>query len=239
MIRETIRVIGTLSLLIFITACGSHDNRNQSMWDNPSYSSEDVNLGQPFVLGAGDNIEVKFYYTPELNQKMTIRPDCFISMQLIDETKACGIQVKELTDILTKKYSGVLRDPELTVIVDASAGQNVYVGGEINQPGLFPIHGRMSALQAVIQAGGVKNTAELKNVVILRKGTNNKTKFILANLDAAMESSPEYKGVYLSPFDIVYVPKSHIAKLSELVSQYFTKLIPISYNVGYSWFHGI
>lgn len=67
---------------------------------------------------------------------------------MIDELKAEGLTPSELDSILTEKYSKTLRHPEVAVIVKEFAGQKVYIGGEVNSPGLIPISGKLTSLQA-------------------------------------------------------------------------------------------
>ena len=53
---------------------------------------------EAYVLQPGDNLDVKFYYNPELNENVTIRPDGKISLQLIDELAAAGLTPTQLDE---------------------------------------------------------------------------------------------------------------------------------------------
>ena len=85
----------------------------------------------PYVIHAGDQLDIKFFYNPELNESVVVRPDGKISLQLIDEIQAAGLQPAELDQKLTDLYSRELKKPVLTVIVRSFTGQRVYVGGEV------------------------------------------------------------------------------------------------------------
>jgi protein involved in polysaccharide export with SLBB domain len=82
-----------------------------------------------YLFELGDVIEIKFFYNPELNERVTIRPDGKISLQLIDEVEAVGLTPSELDKNLTEKYSEVLNNPEVAVIVKEFTRQKVFVGG--------------------------------------------------------------------------------------------------------------
>ena len=102
-----------------------------------------------YVIHAGDQLDIKFFYNPELNESVTVRPDGKISLQLVDEIQAAGLQPSELDQRLTELYSHELKKPVLTVIVRSFTGQRVYVGGEVNRQGLITLQPGLTALQAV------------------------------------------------------------------------------------------
>jgi protein involved in polysaccharide export with SLBB domain len=185
-----------------------------------------------YLLQVGDAIDIKFFYNSELNESVIIRPDGKISLQLIDEVVAAGLTPSELDGVLTDKYSQRLRYAEVAVIVKEFAGLRVYVGGEVNATGLIPMRGELTVLQAILQAGGYKDTAELKNVVILRnKGTQDPL-FISLNLKQDLTTRTANNDILLKPCDIVFVPKTSIAKLGEFVDQYVNELVPAALSFG-------
>ncbi len=190
-----------------------------------------------YVLMPEDEIEVKFHYQPEFNDRMKIRPDGKISLQLIDEVKASGLTPIELDKVLSEKYSNVLVQPELTVIVRNFSGRNVFVGGEVGAPGMIPIKGPLTALQAILQAGGLKNTSELKNIILLRNQGSKQPMFAKINLNEGMNHTLGKNDIYLKPFDIVFVPKSDIATVNQFIEQYINKMIPNLAKAGFSWIY--
>ena len=190
----------------------------------------------PYLIQPGDNLDIKFFYNPELNETITVRPDGKISLQLIDDIVASGLQPSELDKILTKKYSRELRKPVLTVIVRTFASQRIFVGGEVVRPGLISLAPGMDPVQAVFQAGGIRETAQLKETILIRKGENNEPIPIRLDLDAAMAGNGIGAKFQLQPNDIVYVPKSPIAKANLWVSQYIQQLLLFngwSFGFGY------
>jgi protein involved in polysaccharide export with SLBB domain len=83
-------------------------------------------------------------------------------------------------------------------------------------PGLVPLNGDLTVLAAIFQAGGFRPTAKTDSVVLVRdsgKGSPAATKI---KLDDVFLSTPHTK---LKPFDVVFVPKSRIAKLNQWVDQ--------------------
>ncbi len=190
-----------------------------------------------YVLMPEDEIEVKFHYQPEFNERMKIRPDGMISLQLIDEVKASGLTPNQLDAVLSEKYSTMLVKPELTVIVRNFSGRNIFVGGEVGSPGVIPIKGPLTALQAILQAGGLKDSSELKNIIILRNQGSKQPLFARINLDEGVNHTLGKNDIYLQPFDVVFVPKTLVATAGQFVEQYINKLIPNLSKAGFSWIY--
>ncbi len=196
-------------------------------------------MSNEYVLQLGDVMVIKFFYNSELNEEVTIRPDGKISLQLIDEIMAFGLTPSELDNLLTEKYSKILSHANIAVIVRTFAGQRVYVGGEVKSPGMIPSTGNLTSLQAIVQAGGFKDTAELKSIVILRNQGTDKPLFRTVDLSEDLTTHITHNDIKLRPNDVVFVPKSNIAKMNQFVDQYIDKLIPVSLNMGFSWLYNL
>ena len=179
----------------------------------------------PYFIQPGDKLDIKFFYNPEINESITVRPDGKISLQLIDEVQAAGLKPSQLDKVLTERYAYELKKPVITVIVRSFGGQRIFVGGEVNRQGLITIAGNMTPLQAVFNAGGFRETANPASAIIIRKGLDNRPVPIEINLDDAMEGKTGSADFLLQPDDVVYVPKSAIAKANKFVNQYIENLL--------------
>jgi len=173
-----------------------------------------------YRIQPGDQMDIKFFFNPELNETVFVRPDGKISLQLIDDIRAAGLTPSQLDADLTRKYAQELRKPAITVIVKSFTGQQVYVGGEVANPSLVNLTAGMTALQAVINAGGFRDTAKLEEVLIIRNGWAEAPIPIRANL-----TQPIANDVNLQPHDIVYVPRTWIADANLFVRQYIRDLL--------------
>jgi len=195
-------------------------------------TSADLSLmsgsNREYRLQVGDEIQLKFYLSPELNQDVIVRPDGRISLQLLDDVAAVGLTPLELDRVVTEGYRTELRDPQITVILKKLAAK-VYVGGEVRQPRFVEHSGSLTALQAVFEAGGFMDTAEPSSVILLRR--LNGDKGMAAKLDLKKVMNAEAEDIALMPSDTIFIPKSTIAEVNLFVEQYITKLIPIPFNV--------
>jgi polysaccharide export outer membrane protein len=189
-----------------------------------------------YRIGPGDQLDIRFFFQPELDAKVTVRPDGRVSLQLVGDVGAAGRTVPELRDALTRAYAGELLDPTITVILAAS-GARVYVDGEVGRPGALPYVHRMSVLEAVAEAGGLRDTAGGRHILVIRRSAPGGAPTVLqVNYGKALHGAPG-PAVDLLPSDIVYVPRSNIAKVNRWVDQYLRKNIPIPLTLG--WYRGI
>ncbi len=189
-----------------------------------------------YRIHPGDQMDIKFFFNPELNETVLVRPDGKISLQLIDDVQAAGLTATQLDEELTRRYAQELRKPAVTVIVRTFTGRQVYVGGEVGNPGLINLGLGMTALQAVINAGGFKDTARPGAVIVIRKGPDNRPMPVRVDLDQALDTESAEGDFPLQPQDIVYVPRTWIAQANLFVKQYIQDLIlyrGISLGFGY------
>ena len=146
----------SLALALVFVSCTSHHTPVVGQ-SNPSTNVQSKTQRQvipEYRLQRGDEIEIKFFYNPSLNERLIIRPDGKISLQLIDELLVAELTPAQLDKILTRRYATELKQPELTIIVRSFVGQRVYVGGEVTTPQLVPLTGKMTALESIFRAGG-------------------------------------------------------------------------------------
>jgi len=199
-------------------------------------ASSDDEPSAEYALRVGDNLDVKFFYDPQLNENVVIRPDGRISLQLIGDVVAAGRTPTELTEALRERYDAVLREPEVAVIVRQFARGKVYVGGEVAKPGIIELDGTLSALQAIMQSGGFTTGAEERSVVLLRnRGSNEPATFQTVNLHDQLERI-RYTDVMLEPSDVLYIPQKQIAQAAEFFEEYVNKIVPIYRNMGLNFF---
>lgn len=199
-------------------------------------------VGRPvltaYILQPGDVVSVKFFYHEELNEKLPVRPDGFISLQLVGDVRAAGLTVPELRQALIDEYTGVIREAEVAVLVNHFDTQKAYVGGEVVSPGMIPLSPYTTALQAVIMAGGPLPSSEFASVVVIRDQGTDTPDILLLNLNSALYDMDGNGDIALHPHDIVWVPQSEIAKVNQFVQQYIEGVLPISrsfllnYNFG-------
>ncbi len=221
----------SLLFALMLLAAGSSYGSQSTSGAEAASSPEDGS----YVLQSGDEIEIKVFEIPELADRVRIRPDGKISVMLLDDVVAAGLTPSELDQVLTTGYTTYYFNPRVTVIVRVFSSERVYVGGEVNQPGMLQLAGGLSALGAVLEAGGFRPTAKRSSVILLRKGDGG-PQIQRLNLDDVLEEgAPD---IVLQPFDVVYVPRTFIAKANLFVQQYIRDLLPVATNANFTYILG-
>src|SRR5262249_61891935 len=90
--------------------------------------------GLPYRIHVGDTLDVRFYDTPELNTKATVRSDGKISAELVGDIAAAGQTPEAFARVLGARYAGELRNPTVTVVVQSFGGQIFVAGGGEGPP---------------------------------------------------------------------------------------------------------
>jgi len=160
---------------IFLVACASGPSR--SITTGTSLPAPDTTTatgayeGQTeYRLGPQDLIEVSVFGVDDLNKDVRVNSNGQISLPLIGSVLAGGRTIPQLEADLAKAYSqGFLQNPQVTIFVKEFASQRITLEGAIEKPGIYPLTGKTTLLQAVAVAGGVTPLADLNGVVVFRQ----------------------------------------------------------------------
>jgi len=156
-------------------------------------------------LREGDVLKISFPGSPTLNTTQTVRRDGKITMQLVGEVNVMGMTPAALQQKLADLYAPQLSSKEVTVEV-VSSSLTIYVTGMVLRPGKILSDHPISALEALMEAGGPDYTkADLKDVVVIRREGNVMKNYKL-DLKAVLQGK-QNEPFYLKPDDIVYVPE--------------------------------
>lgn len=210
--------------LIILGGCSSSKAVvDASLFVPPVQATEGV--VSEYRIQPGDGLAIKFYYNPEINEKVTVRPDGRISLQLVGDLKVAGGTPAEISQKISDLYSRELKNPNATVIVLSSTKQQIFVGGEVEKEGAVDFVSGMTALQSVIRAGGFKETAEPTEALVIRRGDKNELTPYRVDLDRALANNMRTAEFTLQPYDVIYVPKSRIAEADKFIKQYVQDLL--------------
>ena len=181
----------------------------------------------------GDQIDIAAPTAPELNRSVTVGPDGRVSMPLVGAVMAADRTADELETTLAQAYASQLVRPVVEVSLKQAAPMRVLVGGEVGTPGWVEMGGDLDALRAVIAAGGIKPSAKLGQVVIIRRGRDGRPMRRVVDLSKALKDPAHADLVPLRRFDIVYVPRTSLAEAGVFLGQVKDALpFTFSYNLG-------
>jgi polysaccharide export outer membrane protein len=186
----------------------------------------------PYRIYPGDQLEITIPSAPELSKIVTVQPDGRISLLLVHQVMAADRTSVELERSLSEAYSSQLVRPEVFVDVKSATPLKVFVGGEVDKPGVYDMPGDINALQAIIEAGGFRTGARRGEVVIIRRGPDGRAMMRTANLQRGLGAPGATDLVPLRRFDIVYVPRTGLAGAGVFMQQ-IKDLIPG--NAGFDY----
>lgn len=238
MIHNLFKISLLFLFLIILSACSTTETLGPQTMQGAMAAEP---LGD-YHLRPGDKIDIKLFYHQDLNETVIVGPDGKIGLQLIDEVLVAGLTTSQLDDVLTKEYLQYLENVSVSVVVREYSGLRVYVGGEVKMPGFHTIHGSISVLEAILASNGFTNYAKPENVILVRKGPGNRPVAMSVDLGPVLAGKQIENDIYLMPSDIVYVPKTLVAKAGDYVDQYFRRVLMgnylmegIGYALGYKW----
>lgn len=149
-----------------------------------------------YVIGPEDVLFVAVWREPELSGDRAVRPDGKISLQLIGEVQAAGLTPEQLGANVAEGLSKYMTRPEVTVSVQQVNSKKYFISGEVLRPGAYPLLNPTTVLQALVNAGGFRDFANTKKIIILRgdkrfkfnykdviKGKNMEQNILLENGD--------------------------------------------------------
>ncbi len=180
----------------------------------PQLKTPEVNR---YKLVAGDVVEISYRYTPEFNQTVTIHPDGFVVLQIVGEIKLNGLNLEQARQEIIKKAGERLKDPEVTLILKEFQKPYFVVSGEVTQPGRFEIREEITALQALMMAGGFKDSAKSSQILVFRKINAEFAEVRTLNLKNVKKTSDLENDLTLESGDIIFVPRNNFSKIERYV----------------------
>lgn len=196
-----------------LAGCGGSPVRNSNLLHNELMRAPDSTTasgaykgGSDYRIGAQDLLEITVFGLKDFDREVRVNSNGQISLPLVGVVRAGGVTIPELEkDIEAKLKDGFLQDPQVSVFVKEFTSQQVTLEGSLNKPGVYPIKGRTSLLQAIALAEGVNDLADLQGVVIFRtvKGKRMGAVFDLAKVRAGLVADPQIYGN-----DLIVVEKS-------------------------------
>lgn len=198
-----VSAIACVAMLLVIQGCKSSGGVSAGAEDSPSGAATSGAKVVPTVKGLppdpgpaatpriseGDLLQIQVFQAPEMSSKERVQSNGDIVLPLIGAVKVAGLTQEEAEQLITRKLSqDYLQNPQVNLFVEESASLKVTVVGEVGAPGVFPLKGQMTLLEAIALARGVKSTAK-DEVVLFRKTEPAGIKAYLIDLDQIEEGS--------------------------------------------------
>lgn len=145
-------------------------------------------------IGPNDRLQVTVFREPELSvEDVPVDESGRVILPLVGGVSAAGKTTEALSAEIQTRLKLYLRNPKVTVAVKQVAGKRITVAGAVMQPGVFPIEGRTTLLQAVALARGPSQVAALDQALIFRHRNGQRTaaRFDLKAISKGKADDPE------------------------------------------------
>ena len=170
-----------------------------------------------YRLQPGDVFEVQFRYSPEFNQTVTVQPDGYVSLELGGDLKVAGLTIEQARAVILRKAAARLQDPVANIVLKEFQKPYFVIAGEVSLPGRIEMRERVTALQAIMLAGGMKEGARASQVVVFRAINTDIAEVKLLNLKSIRRTSDLENDLTLQPGDMVFVPRDKISKIERFM----------------------
>lgn len=198
------RVAGlfVLAMLALLALAGCSGSRGDAVaYNRADFVAPDANatslIEADHRLQPGDIITVNVFQVPDVSGDREVDGLGRIQLPLIGMIDAQGLTTSELsTRLATRLNESYLRDPRVQVVIKTVRQQTITVDGSVNQPGVYPIPGRFSLIQAVALARGPSEDANVKQIVVFRRinGQRQAAAFDLSTIRDGTDPDPEIFG---------------------------------------------
>ena len=156
-----------------------------------------------YVLHPGDVLELNYRLSPEFNQTVTLDPDGHVSLNIAGDTVLGGLTIDQARTRIIERVSSRLNEPELNLILRDFQKPYVTVGGEVQAAGKIEMREDMTALQALLLAGGPKSSAKTSQILLFRHINKEYGEVRVINLSNMKKTSNLERDIPLQAGDMI------------------------------------
>ena len=158
-----------------------------------------------YIIGTDDELSITFWRDKDMSSEVVVRPDGKVTLPLINDIQAAGLTPDQLRERLNTEAARFLENPSASVFVKAINSRKVFITGEVQKPGPYPLTGPMTVLQLIATAGGLKDFAKRSEIVIMRSEGSKLVSFSF-DYEAISKRNKLEQNIILKPGDTVLVP---------------------------------
>lgn len=167
-----------------------------------------------YIIGPEDILEITVWKNADLSKQVQVRPDGRISLPLLGDISAVGKTPTQLTEEISAGLKAFMENPTISIMVKEVQSYQIYVLGEVNKPGKYPLKSKTTLLQGITVAGGFTSMAARNKIVVFRftKDGEGQTK-LKASYDDIVVRDGSSQNIELKPGDQIVVPSETMVVL--------------------------
>lgn len=167
-----------------------------------------------YIMGPEDVLEITVWKNADLSKQVQVRPDGRISLPLIGDVSAVGRTAAQLTEEISARLKSYMENPTVSILVKEVNSYQIYVLGEVNNPGKYPLKSKTTLLQAITIAHGFTQVAARNKIVVFRFGKDGEGLHkIKASYDDIVLRDGSDQNIELKPGDQIVVPSETMVVL--------------------------
>ncbi len=167
-----------------------------------------------YIMGPEDVLEITVWKNADLSKQVQVRPDGRISLPLIGDVSAVGRTAAQLTEEISARLKSYMENPTVSILVREVNSYQIYVLGEVNAPGKYPLKSKTTLLQAITIAHGFTQVAARNKIVVFRFGKDGEgLNKIKASYDDIVLRDGSDQNIELKPGDQIVVPSETMVVL--------------------------
>ena len=206
-------ILNPINLINLINETNQIDQTNEINEVNLVFAQEPkkqpdtdpIQAPENYVFGQGDVLEVFVWRNEQLSREVVVRPDGKISLPLIQDIQAEGLRVLQLKERISGRFKDYVQNPTVTIIVKQINSYKVSVLGRVLRPGVYPITGDTTLVEAISMAGGFTEWANKRKITVIRDEGDKKKKFRV-NYKKIISGKDPSQNIILQRDDTIVVP---------------------------------
>lgn len=187
-----------------------------AMLASPAFAQGPANAARPadargaalpdgYRIGPDDVLIVSYWREKDMSAEVVVRPDGKITLPLLNDVDAVGSTPDQLRERIAAAASRFVESPSVTVSVKQINSRKVFITGQVEKPGAYPLAGPTTIVQVIAMAGGLREYANGKKIFVLR-AENGRQRSFAFNYENFMEQRNLAQNIELKPSDTVIVP---------------------------------
>lgn len=174
---------------------------------------------QEYYIEIGDVLDIDVWRVPDLSRSVPVRPDGRISMPVVGDLDVVGMNLIQVRDLLTKKFSDYVWSPQVSISIRQFGGRKFIILGEIGSPGVYRYQNDVSLLEAIALAGGFKEYSRSGKIMVIRGDIKKQpqVKLISANMQNVLKKGMLTENIAVMPNDIIYVGRDIMGDYQDIL----------------------
>ncbi|WP_198152239.1 polysaccharide biosynthesis/export family protein [Granulicella tundricola] len=213
-----------LALLVMATAVSAEAEKPRMAAGGPAgvqalsqQPAQGADSAPNYRVNPGDVLDIAFRWTPEFNQTVTVQPDGHVILTSAGDIKMGGLTLLQVRDLIINASSSKVVNPEVAVTLKDFERPRIAIGGEVVTPGKYDLRQPTTALQAIMLAGGPKDSAQLSQILLFRPMPDGMSEVHRINFHHLDHGKHPPEDIQLKPGDMLLIPRDKLTKIGRYV----------------------